>query len=57
MAQQVRETGVLPPSKVFFNSAGTRVPPWYLTLLCAGRFICDSNYAVSRACYDSGLLL
>lgn len=57
MAQQVRETGVLPPSKIFFNSAGTRVPPWYLTLLCAGRFICDSDYTVSRACYDSGLLL
>ena len=54
---KVNETGVLGESSVYFHTPSLTAQQLYFTLSCTGRYICSSNYAVSRPSSDSFLLL
>jgi AraC-like DNA-binding protein len=54
---KVSEKGVLPASNIYLHTPGEESLKLFLYPICCGRFFCDGNYLVSRANYDSFLLL
>lgn len=54
---KMNEPGVLPESEAFFHTPSLTARSLFFTLLCTGRFVCDGRYRVSRASFDSFLLL
>ena len=54
---KINEPGVLPESNAYFHTPSLMAKNLFFTLNCTGRYVCNGNYAVRRASYDSFLLL
>lgn len=54
---RVMENGVLAPSQLYFHTPSEEAKGAFFYPICAGDYLCDGQYAVSRSNYDSFLLI
>lgn len=54
---KINELGVLPESNAYFHTPSVMAQHLFFTLNCTGHYFCNEYYAVSRAAYDSFLIL
>lgn len=54
---EIQEPGVLSGSRMYFHTASLTAQQLFFTLKCTGRYLCDGDYLVRRAAYDSYLIL